>query len=187
MQASASPLKQRVVGAIVLISLAVIFLPMLLEREGPARGIHGSNIPSNAENTLDAIEFQLDAASPPAESGSILPPKTSDIPFLQDILDKLKTGVATEKPMPAHVTKPQEQAYTWMVQLATFSNEPNAITLRDQLRGKGFATFVDKVSGKEGEMWRIRVGPELTPERAQELSVRLEKETGLQPLVVRVP
>ncbi|HAB91530.1 MAG TPA: cell division protein, partial [Pseudomonas sp.] len=39
MAGAESKLKQRIVGALVLIALAVIFLPMLLKQEDPARKV----------------------------------------------------------------------------------------------------------------------------------------------------
>jgi DedD protein len=42
-------LKQRLVGAVVLVALAVIFIPMILPGEGDLSGIGGSNIPSEPD------------------------------------------------------------------------------------------------------------------------------------------
>ena len=51
------------------------------------------------------------------------------------------------------------QAGAWAVQLAAFSDESSANTLRDRLRGQGFDGYVDSVKTAKGKLWRVRAGP----------------------------
>lgn len=59
--------KQRVIGAVVLVALAVIFVPMLLEKPDSDLGPVGSNLPDQPEQSVqDRIE-PLTLPEPPAE------------------------------------------------------------------------------------------------------------------------
>lgn len=148
-------LKQRIIGAVVLVSLVVIFVPLLLNGSHYATGV----IPTPPSDTL---EFKL---VPGAEPGDATP------------------GAGPGPARPPEAGPP----YSWMVQVGMFSNEANAAALRDALRAKHFPTFVDKAAGPEGELWRVRVGPELTAAAAEALGARLNQATGLATLVVRLP
>jgi len=60
--------KQRVIGAVVLVALAVIFIPMLLESPEEELGPLGSNLPERPEMTVrDRVE-PLTLPEPPPES-----------------------------------------------------------------------------------------------------------------------
>ncbi len=59
--------------------------------------------------------------------------------------------------------------------------------LRDQLRDKGYAAFVEPFYGEQGKAFRVRVGPELDKEGADELSAKLHQVVELKGIVVRYP
>jgi len=60
--------KQRVIGAVVLVALAVIFVPMLLDKPEDALGPVGSNLPDRPDMTVaDRIE-PLTLPEPPVEA-----------------------------------------------------------------------------------------------------------------------
>jgi len=64
-------LKQRLVGAIVLVALAVIFIPMLLPGEGSlSDAIHGSNIPPEPDYRFAPIK-PAPKAPPMAEAPAV--------------------------------------------------------------------------------------------------------------------
>ena len=179
--ATNSPLKQRIVGAVVLASLAVIFLPLVLET-APTSVMIGTNIPARPDGALDAVEFQLEASNDaePEASEEVRSSLLKDFMHTLGLAEKVAVTPVSQK-------SNAEQAHTWMVQLATFSQEANAVALRDELRGKDFPTHVDKVATDDGTLWRVRVGPELSSAQAEAVSERLAKETGLKPMVVRIP
>ena len=177
--ASHSPLKQRIVGAIVLISLAVIFFPMMLDGRGPQQTIRHTNIPPDTDGAIDAIEFQLDADKPDASA-----PEEGTVPFLKDLFQgfRLFRMTESEEPEPAPPPAPTEPpAQAWMVQLAAFRDRDKAEKLRDRLRAEDYPAFV---KSSEGGLWVVRVGPELSAEAARTLRARLAKDTGLDPMVV---
>lgn len=77
-------LKQRLVGAVVLVALAVIFIPMLLPGEGDLTGgIAGSNIPPEPD-----YRFLPTAPAPKAPPMAASPSVPLDDKTLDEVIDK---------------------------------------------------------------------------------------------------
>jgi len=177
-------LKQRLVGAVVLVALGVIFIPMLLE--GPNRTLVPDMDEMPEPETL-APELPLEPF-PPAEApqppqraivtepagtatsaGSadeapqtppepVTPPPVPALP--QPAAEPVKPPVA-EKPdtRPAAAPVPDKAADSWVVQVVSLSSKANALALRDKLRKGGFATQVEQVRIDGKTHYRVRVGP----------------------------
>ncbi len=60
--------KQRVIGAVVLVALAVIFVPMLLEKSGDDLGPVGGNLPDQPEQIVNDRIEPLTLPEPPPET-----------------------------------------------------------------------------------------------------------------------
>ncbi len=172
-------LKQRLVGAVVLVALAVIFVPMVLEGPAEQEGISESNIPPPPEVApmpeVPAPGRERDAA----EADGPPPQQESEGPAASGA-----EGDASAPP-PAASGAPSDAALTgWVVQVGSFSTRQNAVRLRDRLRDQGFATFVEEASTDQGEVYRVKAGPELSRERAEALRKAIEKEVDLKGLVM---
>ncbi len=198
-------LKQRLVGAVVLVSLAVIIIPMLLPGEGGyTRPQQGSAIPSEPD-----YRFAPLPASPPAPPVAQAPPlpmetlpepemeKPEVAPAVKKTVPKAteKTDIQPDLPIDAATPKARAvdkaddgQATAWVVQVGSFSSAKNAHALRDKLRKLGHATFVEAVKDKAGKsVYRVRVGPEVRRELAEKLQQRLVRDAKLEGIVLRYP
>jgi len=209
-------LKQRLLGAVVLVALAVIFIPMLLSGKGNlGGGIDGSNIPSEPDFRLPPVPAAPKAppvaaalAVPLGDDDEAAPPAVSDKPVpakkvvgQSAVKSPAKVAVKTPLPPPEKPVsppaakaapvraKPAEsgQVSGWVVQVGSFSARNNARALRDKLRKQGHASFVESVKGASGRVYRVRVGPELTKVAADKLRQRLAKEADLKGLVQVYP
>ncbi|VAW83205.1 hypothetical protein MNBD_GAMMA14-1754 [hydrothermal vent metagenome] len=173
-----SLLKQRLVGAIVLVALGVIFIPMLLE--GPNRTLVPKMDEMPVPETL-APELPLERFPPVSEprraeraimtdaTGS----KIAEEDRTPEALQPAKTeavpkpaAVVPPKPVIAPVKSPAAEAPTtkamkdsWIVQVVSLSSKGNALALRDKLRKGGFATQVEQVRVGGKTHYRVRVGP----------------------------
>lgn len=168
-----SALMQRVVGAVVLVSLAVIFLPMLLRPVDDKLASAGSSIPPVPEN-VSTLVFKRDEQGVFQSTGpaSIAPSQNANT-------------MATTTTTPVG-SSGSSLGDAWMVQLGSYSNEAAATALREKLRAKHHPTYVERVDAGAGpESWRVKVGPELSQATAQALKKRLEKETGLKAVLVK--
>jgi len=200
-------LKQRLMGAVVLVALAVIFIPMLLPGKGnPGGGIDSSNIPSEPDFRFPPVPAAPKA--PPIATAPVVPLGDDDdespavfakpVPE-KKVADQPPTKVVEKiptKPIPPPVAKaapakaePVEPGTLsgWVVQVGSFSARNNARALRDKLRKQGHASFVESIKGASGRVYRVRVGPELSKAAADKLRQRLIKEAGLKGLVQAYP
>lgn len=177
-------LRQRMVGALVLVALAVIFLPMLFSREDQLQRV--------------VVEAPAMPQSPPMPSAELEPvavPQVEDLPQEPVPGAGLEASAAqVEAPAivaPAAVTDlappPVSRldanglALSWSVQLASLSNRASAESLQQTLRGKGYNAYIRNVEG----MNRVFVGPVIERAEAERLRDQLTRLQKLNGFVVR--
>jgi len=212
-------IKQRVIGAIVLVSLGIIFIPMLLNSErsfDDGMPVFGSNIP----NKPAYISKKSDKTATPS-SGAIIIKSQADFdsrtivdehtPKLKDDsvasfakVDKAnkvtekskastkkkivkKTTIAKKIITAKKVPSAKKAAKAWAIQVGSFSERKNAFSLRNKLRKKRFTAFVESVKTAKGNIYRVRVGPEVKRTQAEKTQKRLVKELKISGLVVAHP
>ncbi len=200
-------LKHRLVGAAVLVSLGVIFIPMVLDNAGTENAaITTSNIPPKpaaefssrvvpvGEPTSRIESEPLPPASVEAEGiYGAAPAADANAPVTPPAAAPGASVVADEPPAPADTTTaPAAPAVAagvtaWAVQLGSFSNAQNAIALRDRLRKMGYTAFVESAPDDSRSMTRVYVGPELIRSNAVQMLEKLRAETRLRGIVVRYP
>ena len=199
-------IKQRLVGAVVLVSLAVIFVPMLLDGgDNSSMPRFGSNIPPQPEFDFEPLEIPLQPLAAAAER-----PRVIDQP------EKVESQPAQTPPPPAAVAKPPAakvsvskpetvtakpdneiaeaakapasgEPVAWVVQVGSFSQSDNALALRDKLRQNGFTAFVEKYRDAGKSSYRVRVGPELKRDTAEQQLQRLEAKLKLKGIIMGHP
>lgn len=193
-------LKQRLVGAIVLVALGVIFVPLILE--GPSQTLvpemeplpepedQAISAPLEAFPAPDAIPAEPDTsvilADPQAAAGSEAPAKSA----------KPAQPVAEPEPEPEPVVpepepenKPVQSGPlgSWVVQMGSFSSEQNALRLRDKLRKNGFTTQVEKARIDGKPRFRVRVGPFLERAEAEQSRKQIQDKLTLKGRVLSYP
>ncbi len=84
--------------------------------------------------------------------------------------------------------KPEESTiHAWALQAGSFSQQANADALRDRLRAKGYASYVD-VQKKPGKTtYRVRIGPELDQQRLETLREDILKQEKIKTIIVQHP
>ncbi|MDZ7663258.1 SPOR domain-containing protein [Thiohalophilus sp.] len=194
-------LKQRIVGAIVLVALAVIFIPMLLssDRDGDIAIIE-SNIPPRPDNVarVKTLDIKPDSPAPkPVETPSSRTPVDEHTPEADDTpaSDETPDTPASEEPETTQAATPANDTNTntdtdpkaWAVQVGSFRKQSNALGLRDKLRDHGYRVFVERVATDKGNVYRVRVGPEVRRSKAEALQNDLQTKLELEGLVVAHP
>ena len=185
-----------------MVCLAVIFIPMILSGQGGQdAGYRGQPIPPEP-----SIKFpdKIVEKSAPAQPVVTPSPRVTVV----EIAPELGTADEREAEAARHATltdpevstpetpvapepTPREEAppaprstHAWAVQVGSFNNKTSAFTLRDKLRAKKFAAYVESVPTAKGPVYRVRVGPELQQALAETLLARIAKETGQKGIVV---
>lgn len=189
-------LKQRMVGALVLVALAVIFLPMLLSREDEMRRVVVEapampQAPATAEIVVEPAEVvepeQLPQEPLPVEE---LEPQIVEVPE-----QPTPTPPAAQplKPEPARTEQAAAPAQpqgrldannlpiSWSVQLASLSSRSGAENLQKTLRSQGYNAYIRTFDG----MNRVFVGPLIERAEAERLRDQLNRQHKLSGFVVR--
>ena len=186
-------LKKRLVGAIVLVALAVIFVPMLLE--GDKRTdipMFGSNVPEAPGPRPDMVDIPLQVPPPPPAAPVVvereLPPEPVAVaptraapepapvpPPAPQAQPKPVAPVQAVKPAAVAAAPKPAVGESWAVQVGSFSEQGNASRLRDSLRGKGYPAYVEQVKLASGTSYRVRVGPVLARTDAEAIQAKLAK------------
>ena len=163
-------LKQRLTGAIILIILGVIFIPLLLDGAGHhARFSKDIDIPPEP---VIKVKTWDELKEIPAASSSIVKKA--------DKKPAVKSSKTTKK-----ITQPSIKA--WALQLGSFGQQTNALVLRDQLRAKGYRAFIEK-SAKSGKTsYKVRVGPDLDRSKIEKIAKKLKKNEKIESIVVTHP
>ena len=200
--------KQRIVGALVLAALAVIFLPSLFDREGvryidvtsqipPAPDIEPIVIaepqpvagiePAPPVNEVFQPEFVEPSTPAPDPEAPLPEPAKSEpeVSVVQVEPETAKVAVA-EKVEPAK-TKLDENNLPegWVVQVAAYREEASAERMRAKLLDAGFRAYTRAVDTPKGRFVRVFVGPKLDKADAQSDKSRLDKLLSTQTLVLR--
>jgi len=188
-------LKKRLIGATVLVSLAVIFIPMLLEREPVIdAGITTSNIPPQPKPVISETvlpvekpvieqpkpaETVISAPAPapaPAQTPEPVVPDTPD-PLPPSTIKPLDQKDVVENPVEQKpVAQPRVGLSSWVIQVGSFSNRENAEKLVQELRQMKYPAFIEQADVNRTSVFRVRVGPELDKGRAEKMLVDLNKD-----------
>ena len=183
-------LKQRMVGALVLVALAVIFLPMLLSREDEMRRVvvDAPDMPQ-APATAEIIVQPAEVVEP-----EVLPqepiPFEDEAPQVVEVQEQPKPVVEPSKPAPVATTAPAKPdarldanslPISWSVQLASLSSRSGAETLQKTLRSQGYNAYIRTFEG----MNRVFVGPLIERAEAERLRDQLNRQHKLSGFVVR--
>ncbi|MBK5530488.1 SPOR domain-containing protein [Pseudomonas sp. TH06] len=202
--------KQRMVGALVLVALAVIFLPMLFSRQDEQRQVtvdapaapQAPVVPQVQMETVAVPEPQTlpqepvptdeDVAEDTAPVAPVAPAPTAPI-----AIAKPATPPAVAKPIPApaqpiaaassrpDTTQSRVDAnglsVSWSVQLASLSSRASAESLQKTLRSQGYNAYIRSADGKN----RVFVGPLIERAEADRLRDLLGRQQNLKGFVVR--
>ena len=189
--------KQRIVGALVLLALAVIFLPSLFDREGaryidvttqipPAPDIQPIEI-ADPVPVPDAVPVPAadDAFQPELTSADSRPEQQEEI--VESVADEPKKP--SEEPKPEHDSAPILDAaglpVAWVVQVAAYRDEASAERLRNRLMDEGYKAYTRGVTTDKGRFIRVFVGPKTSKADAQMVKQELDQLLKAQTLVLR--
>ena len=188
-------IKQRFVGFVVLVAIAVIFWPIVFVT------------PENADDfELTAFEMPPKPAVAVSErrepvldkvDQSILPEMPErQLPIVQPV------DIASPMPDVALVDadeEPEQQAsaleraefddqglpVSWELQIATFSNAERAEEISQLLRDKGHKAYVSPIILDDQRLFRVMIGPKLQKQRLIEIQPAINDYFSVESFIVR--
>ena len=159
-------LKQRLIGAIVLVALAVIFLPMLVKGPAPDSGVADVAIDAPAapaEGGFQTRELPLVApAGTPANGATGMPAQPAE----------LDDKAAAAQPANDSNLPPTAAAGDYAVNFGAYASESDADQVISVLKRAQLPGFSESTQINGRPAWRVRIGPYATEAQAQ--AVRLQ-------------
>ena len=207
--------KERLVGASILVVLIVLIVPELLS--GPAPPVPATSrlpvrLPASAPEPRNVIvdlgngkaqatppasdSIAGRAASAPSPAATAPAPAPAAAPAASPA--ESSTGEPAAAPAalenaPAHPTslatagKPAKPGHTWAVQLGSFASRENADKLARQLKAQGFAVYISPSGAGAHLRYRVRVGPMADRGAATQTVAKLKSVGRVASLVPPAP
>jgi DedD protein len=184
--------RQRLIGAIALVLLLVVFVPMLLDKE-PGRAQPVPAIPS--KDNAPALPAPPPAAAaapakgatkeaPPEKVATVTPAPDAKLSKSMPPVSAVASVKANNPPISAPPAPPRLEGFA--VQVGAFRDEAKLNQARDKLAAAKVAHFTERLDSQGGALTRLRAGPFPTREAAESAQATL-KRAGLDGKVVPLP
>jgi len=184
--------RQRLIGAIALVAVLVVFVPMVLDSEPRKQAGPALAIPSRT----NAPPLPAPPKAPPvtpAQAGAQSPagtaPKTDPKVAEAKVLDPSKPPAPKAAPpaaavVPAPAAAPKLEGFA--VQVGAFRDEAKLDQARQKLSAAKVPHYTERLEAKAGPLTRLRAGPFPTREAA-ESALNTLKRSALDGKVVPLP
>ncbi len=188
--------RQRLIGAIVLALLAVVFVPMVLDPEPRRDRVEPmlSIPPREGAAPLPLVTKSPEPAAEPvkAEPPKAEPPK-AEPPKVEPAKDEPKATPAQAAPAKATVAPRQPETRHaapklegFAVQVGAFRDDAKLAQARGKLTAAKVPHYTERLDAAAGDLTRLRAGPFPTREAAEKAAAQL-KRAGLDGRVVTLP
>lgn len=187
--------KQRIVGTVVLLALALIFLPIIFDGQGSYQAPISSRIPDTPVISILPEPVQSrpvitggepDPEPPPIEaSDAVASVNTAaaadDAPANEVEITESEAIFSREVPQLSAAGLPEG----WSVRLGSFSDAENARNLVGRLQAAGYKAYMRNLPSNQGTLTGVFVGPWLDRALVNDYQRKLQEEFSLAGLVVR--
>lgn len=207
-------LKQRLIGAAVIWVLALIFLPMMLEKprqtsQGTPTRLSLPNMPEEKREvrSLDLVEKPAPAPAqkPKATVQETPKPSTASKPASTHTQTQEMAPVANNplvqapQPVASQPEKAKAKAAStpakstaapagkWVIQIGSFSDKANAESLSKRVRARDYPVMISKFELGNRSLYRVQVGPVRNRADADDKLAKLQGQLGLNGKVVALP
>jgi DedD protein len=189
------PLKQRLVGALILVALGVIFWPIIFvqpteqpEQDMPAippRPVVGEE-PVPAPQ-LDNLRQSRPIAA--AQAPEPVQPVRDDV-VIPDVADtpraKQSAPVVRREEAPEPLAIDEDGVpLAWILQVVTVSSADKADEIRGRLQAMDHKAYVKKVVRNGDTLYRVYVGPKFERAKLEQLQSDIDSAFGVSSIVVR--
>jgi DedD protein len=197
--------KERLVGAVVLVGLIVALVPEMLS--GPRRGT--AQEPASGDGAVRTFTIDL---QPPPPQATVTEDSEGAVVGTVQVTPMEPVADANASPVPPPAREPERSTVSeperstarvpatadrapssapaldsgWAVQLGSFASRENAERLAEEVRKGGYRAFVSRFEASSRVRYRVRVGPEQDRAQAEALARRLQRD-GRQVSIVSHP
>jgi DedD protein len=157
-------IKQRLIGAVVLVALMIVFLPMLLSDKQVKKTDILIEMPAKPSVTDFSLSGSKDVAAKP-----------SNEQLTEQTLEELAGKKFDNNNLPV----------SWTLQVGSFKERANAEKLRDVLRKNGYKAYLKFQVNVEPKIIRVFVGPVLDRKTIDDIKASIDRAHKLDGVVVR--
>jgi len=192
-------LKERIIGAAVLVLFVVLVVPIFLDGPPTENDTVSERVllPGQEAQKTQTVVLDRNRTEPVPVANSRTPvaepdqdPKPATPKPQKETVQEEKAPLVVEKksepapkiaePKPAPKTEVQKTPAAsttgmWAVQLGSFSSKENADKLAANLRKQGYAAFLSQLATSSGQLHRVRIGPQKDRQSAEAMASRLMK------------
>ncbi len=181
-------LKQRLIGAAVLVALAVIFLPMLVKGPAPDSGVSDVplKMPDSPEGELETRELPLVMPGEVPQGGAVgMNAKPIDRPPQPAVAtDPAATGAdataatptdpdgPAASPPAAEPLPPTTAAGDYAVHFGAYASQKGADTVATLAKNAGLPAYTEATTINDKPAFRVRIGPYATRAEAEIVRVK---------------
>jgi DedD protein len=204
-------LKQRLVGALILLALGVVFWPIIFVEPGDKGPEERASIPprpavdttpveapdmaglpvaaeTRAERERDAGASAAGAAPAraelPAETGSVAPVERAEPEPVAAVEAAPARRTRTEPPEKP-VIDSDGLPVAWILQVASVSSADKAEELRQRLVAMEHKAYVKRIRSGDKSLYRVYVGPKLERAGLEQIQAEIDAEFGVQSMIAR--
>lgn len=190
-----SALKNRLVGTIIIVALAVIFLPDFLDGKKQTNKEPFVSIPVSppVKPIVEPDPFPSERVANAAQK----PVVVTDEVALDDKPKEMQANEETSLPKPVEAKVENVDALAsqtivsapdtanvddagWVIQLGSFRHEKNVETLLNTLEKAGYRAFSRKIQTNSGPLTKVFVGPDLSKQKLVSALPHLRELTELK-------
>ncbi len=185
-------LRQRIAGAVVLVALAVIFLPSIFDPEKQHIVDTTTQIPP-APQVLSIVPDPIaepvipDApAAQPVENLYIPDESEAADVAMETALDSSRAGgVSGDSPRKQPLLDEKGLPISWVIQVASFEAKNKASELTYRLQKGGYKAYSRRVKSSKGVNYRVYVGPKIEKAAALREQKAIDKKYKVSSLLLR--
>ena len=191
-------LKKRLVGAAVIVSLIVIFVPMLLDEPDDSEPVEFDTripekppelrqpLPSREILPKPVAAVPMTSVAEPQQAPSTespvseAPAVTDQQPVSAEPAETIPTTNVADTPVERSGSETGRTTPTaWLIQVASFTQQENANRLVDRLRQADMPAQLHEVTVAGKHLYRVQMLPQLDRKDAEKLIERIKKEFNL--------
>jgi len=181
--------KERLIGACILVALAVAVVPEMLSGPKPAApAAEAPRLPAGAPDPVRNVTVDLTTSKPtvastptPMQAPTPTPAQAqaqAQAPAPMSAPDAAASGTpapSASAPAPLETPgPPPTSGQTFLVQLGSFANRGNAERLVRQLKAQGFSIYMAAEGSGRSARYRVRVGPLSDRDSAERTAAKLK-------------
>ena len=198
-------IKQRLVGSIVLVALAILFWPIIFVQPTndsplvlpavPTPPTVNTSIIESPELPVSSLRDQYQAPSVnPATQAS-----ADEATILRGDVEQTIADASSQLPEAGSIDSPTTRKsapvstaidgdgfpQSWVLQVAAVETQSRANTLVQQLQAKGYEAFARELKRGDRPLWRVQIGPKLERDKLNKIKPIVDKAFGVNATILR--